>query len=102
VAAAAAARALNARKCYIARKGRLSSTSLQVVRDINERQSKELTDAAEEAKRLREQVGQLHPAAVVAAAAAAAAAASKLYKSALCAAHNQVPPDAAAPLPPLP
>lgn len=29
----------------------------QVVRDINERQARELTDAADEARRLKEQVG---------------------------------------------
>jgi hypothetical protein len=34
-----------------------ATRQLAVVRDINERQAQELADAAEEAKRLREQVG---------------------------------------------
>ncbi len=37
----------------------LSACIAQVVRDINERQSRELTDAADEAKRLKEQVGSI-------------------------------------------
>ncbi|KAI3424821.1 hypothetical protein D9Q98_008207 [Chlorella vulgaris] len=46
-------------KAGLAESSLQATRQLQVVRDINERQSKELIDAAEEARKLREQVKEL-------------------------------------------
>ncbi|PSC73673.1 autophagy-related 16 [Micractinium conductrix] len=46
-------------KASLAEASLQATRQLQVVRDINERQSKELSDAAEEAKRLRDQLREL-------------------------------------------
>ncbi|PRW45473.1 autophagy-related 16 [Chlorella sorokiniana] len=46
-------------KAALAEQSLQATRQLQVVRDINERQARELTDAAEEARRLKEQIKEL-------------------------------------------